>query len=112
VDQPPDRDDPAAVLCACRLGKTGKNAVPIHLCEHHLYANARKALGNDGIAEYGHATLEAMRDVFKSLEGWEAFAEVVNTDPSAKRGQRWVKHWHKRMQVQTARRASLLHRCA
>lgn len=90
-----------------RWGKTGSNAVPIHLCEHHLYANARKALGKDGITEFGHPTLDALRDAFKSLEGWETFADAVNADPSATHGKGWVKHWNSRMRIQTARRASL-----
>ena len=90
-----------------RWGKSGKKAVPIHQCEHHLYINARKALGKDDISKFGHPTLEALKDAFKSPAGWEGFAAAVNADPSATNGQRWVKHWDRRMRVQTQRRSTL-----
>lgn len=49
-----DRD--YAIIDAVRAtwGK-GRNAVPVHLCEHHLYERAKKALAEDGITQFGQS---------------------------------------------------------
>jgi hypothetical protein len=88
-----------------RWGK-GKNVVPIHLCEHHMFARGVDALERDGVA-YGDPLRELLNVAFQSLAGWDAFDAAVAADSRAVNGRRWVKHWRKRMRVQTARRASL-----
>ncbi len=88
-----------------RWGK-GKDAVPIHLCEHHLFARGVAALERDGIA-YGDPLRELLNVAFQSLAGWDAFDTAVAADPRAVSGRKWVAHWRKRMRVQTARRASI-----
>lgn len=106
---------PASVVCDRDLAiiggvqrhwGRGRNAVPIHLCEHHLWANAMKALRRDGDGSYGTPLSIALRDAFHSQTEWDAFARAVNVigGPEANK---WVRHWDKRMRMQTARRASL-----
>ncbi|HET9060268.1 MAG TPA: hypothetical protein VFN61_10135 [Acidimicrobiales bacterium] len=58
-----DRD--YAIIDAVRAtwGK-GRNAVPVHLCEHHLYERAKKALAEDGITEFGHRLHELLNEAF------------------------------------------------
>jgi len=89
-----------------RWGK-GKNAVPIHQCEHHTRENAMKALRADKLAKFGESLPTLLKDAFHTQEEWETFAAAVNAEPAAAATQRWVKHWNKRMKIQTTRRASL-----
>lgn len=107
---------PATVVCDRDLaiisgvqrhwGK-GTNAVPIHLCEHHLWTNGKKALASDGVTRFGEPLLGMLGAAFTDLAGWNAFATAVNATPNAPTAKRWVAHWDKRMRAQTARRASL-----
>lgn len=107
---------PASVVCdrdyaiiggVQRRWGRGRNAVPIHICEHHLWQKGMEALRRDGLAAYGTALPSLLSDAFKSLKGWDAFAQAVAAEPAAASTRRWVRHWDKRMRVQTARRASL-----
>ena len=51
-----DRDRGIEAGVRRRWGHT----VPIHLCEHHLWQSARRALGDDGRASYGDPLGEAL----------------------------------------------------
>ncbi len=84
----------------------GKNAVPHHLCEHHMFARAVAALDRDHIPFEDHLH-DLVKDAFHSLAGWEAFDQAVCSDPRTPATRKWVKHWRKRMRAQTARRATL-----
>ncbi len=101
-----DRDNAIIGGVRQRWGR-GRNAVPIHLCEHHLWKKGMDALGRDGMRSYGTALPSLLRDAFRSPAGWDAFATAVAAEPLASKTQRWVSHWDKRMRNQTARRASL-----
>lgn len=99
-----DRD--YAIIDAVRAtwGK-GRNAVPVHLCEHHLYERAKKALAEDGITEFGHRLHELLNEAFTTPAGWEAFYSAATA--AGGRARSWARHWNERMRTQTARRASL-----
>lgn len=101
-----DRDYAIIGGVQLRWGR-GKAAVPIHLCEHHLRENAMNALRADKVAAYGDPLPTLLRSAFSSLADWDAFDLAVHADPSAVSAQRWVRHWDKRMRVQTARRPML-----
>lgn len=106
---------PLSVVCDRDLGiiggvqrawGRGKKAVPIHLCEYHLIAKGRAALGRDGIG-YGHPTNELLHQALATPAGWDAFAHAVYSDADSVSANKWVAHWDKRMRVQTQRRDSL-----
>ena len=63
--------------------------VPIHLCEHHLYVNAKKHLREDG------------------QEGWGITYRTLLAEPTLMETGAWVRHWDEQMTEQTARRASM-----
>lgn len=80
--------------------------VPHQLCEHHLYENAMKALRKDQLANFGLALPTLLKSAFTSHSAWDAFAQAAAA-MRAPETQKWVKHWDRRMRIQTARRASL-----
>ena len=84
----------------------GKNAVPIHLCEHHLLKKGREALARDDI-KFGDTVRDLLHQSLHSLAEWDAFATAVRAESGWVSANKWVKHWDKRMRLQTARRASL-----
>ncbi len=83
----------------------GGHAVPIHLCEHHLYAKGKEALAEDGHTGFGNPLQVALAAALPSPEGWEAFygLAVAAGGSTAK----WAKHWNKRMRAQTRRRSDI-----
>lgn len=106
---------PASVVCdrdlaiiagvQRRWGK-GKNAVPIHLCEHHLFVRGVAAMERDGLGFY-HPLRDLFCTAFHSQPEWDAFDAAVMAEPGALATQRWVRHWRTRMRLQTKRRSSL-----
>jgi len=84
---------------------TGKSAVPIHLCEHHLYARGKAALKKDGHKAYKHPLQVALASALATPAGWDTFYQLAlgAGGESAK----WARHWNKRMRVQTRRRSSM-----
>ncbi|NMM25103.1 MAG: hypothetical protein HHJ11_16760 [Phycicoccus sp.] len=84
----------------------GKAQVPIHLCEHHMFDNGLAKLKDDGI-EFEDPLRVLFASAFQSLAGWDAFDAATQGDPRAVNTRKWVRHWRKRMRVQTARRASI-----
>ncbi len=84
----------------------GKNAVPIHLCEHHLLKKGREALARDDI-KFGDTVRDLLRQSLHSLAEWDALATAVRAEPGWLSANKWVKPWDKRRRLQTARRASL-----
>lgn len=113
LDQLPGR--PAVVVCDRDYGiingvkqhwGSGKNAGPIHLCEHHLFERGKAAMNRDGLA-FEDPIRVAFRAALHSRPEWEAFERLAHADPTAIATQAWVHHWRARMLIQTARRASL-----
>ena len=99
-----DRDYGAIGGVQARWG-TGRKGVPIHLCEHHLYARGKDALVKGGHKAFGDPLQKALNTALTSPEGWEEFYRlaVQAGGPPA----RWARHWNKRMRTQTKRRASI-----
>ncbi|MFO8076721.1 MAG: hypothetical protein R6T85_11460 [Egibacteraceae bacterium] len=83
------------------------NQVPGHLSEHHLWAKGLQALRRDGAARYSSTLNDLLGDALRSNAGWNAFRDLVLGDPALPSTQRWVRHWDKRLQAQTARRDQL-----
>jgi hypothetical protein len=79
--------------------------VPIHLCEHHLYAKGKAALKKDRHTAYKHPLQVALASALATPAGWETFYQLAlgAGGESAK----WARHWNKRMRVQTGRRSSI-----
>jgi hypothetical protein len=99
-----DRDYGAIGGVQRRWGR-GRSAVPIHLCEHHLYENGKRALVKAGHAAYGDPLQAALADALATPEGWAEFHRLAVAAGGT--AARWAKHWDKRMRVQTARRESI-----
>jgi len=81
--------------------------VPIHLCEHHLYSNAKKHLRKDGQEGWGNTYRTLLAAAGQSPEGWAAFRNAVLAEPTLAETNAWVRHWDADMTVQTGRRASM-----
>jgi hypothetical protein len=81
--------------------------VPIHLCEHHLYENAKKHLREDGQAGWGNRYRTLLKDAGQSPEGWDEFQSTVTSAPGLTKTQSWVRHWDRQMTAQTARRSTM-----
>jgi hypothetical protein len=86
--------------------------VPIHLCEHHLYSNAKKHLRKDGQEGWGNTSRTLLAAAGQSPEGWAAFRNAVLAEPTLAETSAWVRHWDADMTVQTARRASMPPHCS
>jgi hypothetical protein len=99
-----DRDYGAIGGVQTRWGR-GASAVPIHLCEHHLYANGKDALTKAGHAGFGDPLQEALATALASLGGWKSFHQLATAAGGG--AARWAKHWDRRMRVQTARRHAI-----
>ena len=84
---------------------TGRGAVPVHRCEHHLYERARQALDGDGITAFGHVLHFALNDAFKTPADWRIF--YLLAAGAGGKTARWARHWNKTMKIQTAQRASI-----
>jgi hypothetical protein len=99
-----DRDYGAIGGVQNRWGR-GAKAVPIHLCEHHLYANGKDALVKAGRKGYGDPLQAALSSALATPEGWEAFHKLaVDAGGGAAR---WAQYWDRRMRAHTRRRASV-----
>ena len=83
----------------------GKNAVPIHLCEHHLLKKGRQALARDDI-KFGDTVRDLLRQSLHALAEWDALATALRAEPGWLSANKWVKPWDKRMRLQTARRST------
>lgn len=83
--------------------------VPLHLCEHHLYENARDALRADGQHGMGNLYRGLLAKAAASYTGWSAFRNAVRAaaDPPLPHAVAWVDYWDEQMSAQTARRAAL-----
>jgi hypothetical protein len=81
-------------------------SVPIHLCEHHLYVNAKKRLAEDGEHGYGNTFRTLLNNAAHGPEGWAAFRGAVLAADLPKTA-KWVRHWDKQLTAQNARRASI-----
>lgn len=81
--------------------------VPIHLCEHHLYQNAKKHLREDGQEGWGNLYRTLLAAAGQSPEGWAAFRDAVLAEPTLATTRSWVRFWDRQMTEQTARRASM-----
>ena len=99
-----DRDYGAIGGVQRRWGR-GRAAVPIHLCEHHLYEKGKEALANSGHATFGDPLQTALASALATPGGWETFHRLAIAAGGA--AARWAKHWDKRMRTQTKRRASI-----
>jgi hypothetical protein len=82
-------------------------SVPIHLCEHHLYVNAKKHLREDGQEGWGNTYRNLLAAAVQSPEGWVAFRDAVQATPGLRKTNSWVQHWDKQITVQTSRRSSM-----
>jgi hypothetical protein len=80
--------------------------VPIHLCEHHLYVNAKKRLREDGQEGWGNTYRTLLAAAGQSPEGWAAFRQAVHAVPELTKTGKWVRHWDRQMTAQTGRRAT------
>lgn len=80
-------------------------AVPIHLCEHHLYVNAKKHLREDGQEGWGNTYRTLLAAAGQSPEGWAAFRQAVLGAPELVKTRKWVRHWDRQLTAQTGRRA-------
>ena len=67
-----DRDYGAIGGVQAHWGR-GRNAVPIHLCEHHLYARGKAALAKDGHTAFRHELQEALAKALASPAGGTTF---------------------------------------
>jgi transposase-like protein len=81
--------------------------VPVHLCEHHLYVNAKKHLREDGQEGWGNTYRTLLAAAGQSLEGWAAFRNAVLAEPILMDTGRWVRFWDAQMTAQAARRGSM-----
>lgn len=81
--------------------------VPLHLCEHHMYENARQALRTDGQHGMGSLYRGLLAKAAASYSGWSAFRNAVHDNPTLPATNSWVNRWDEQMSAQTARRASL-----
>jgi hypothetical protein len=81
--------------------------VPIHLCEHHLYVNAKKHLREDGQEGWGNTYRTLLRAAGQSPEGWAAFRQAVLASPELGKTRKWVRHWDRQLTAQTGRRAGM-----
>lgn len=98
-----DRDLGAIGGVQARWGR-GRNAVPLHLCEHHLYTNGKVALAKGG--HTGSDPLQAaLAEALSTPEGWQRFYDAALAAGGEPAG--WAKHWNKRMLAQTKRRSSI-----
>lgn len=100
-----DRDNAIIGGVQLRWGR-GQAAVPYHLCEHHLYENAKEALHRDGVRAFGHPLHQLLNSAFTDQVSWQAFALAARSSGLAEIT-RWVDHWDRRMTRQTARRSEL-----
>lgn len=99
-----DRDYGAIGGVQAHWGR-GRNAVPIHLCEHHLYARGKAALAKDGHTAFRHELQEALAKALASPAGWDHFHRLATAAGGATG--KWARHWDRRMRVQVARRSSI-----
>lgn len=99
-----DRDYGAIGGVQAHWGR-GRTAVPIHLCEHHLYENGKDVLAKAGHRAFGDPLRAALAEAFQSREGWERFYRLAVDVGGGPR--RWAKHWNNRMRTQTRRRSSI-----
>lgn len=83
----------------------GRNEVPIHLCEHHLYERGKKVLTEAGHTAFGDPLQAALAQALQSPEGWDGFHTLADQAGGGPR--KWARHWNKRMRTQTQRRASI-----
>ena len=84
-----------AVLAKCG---TGKNAVPIHLCEYHLLNKGRQALAKDGI-RFGDPLNDLPHDAMHSDQDWTNFEYPVQGETQLVNANKWVTHWAKRIRA-------------
>lgn len=82
-------------------------SVPIHLCEHHLYVNAKKHLRADGQEGWGNRYRALLSGAGQSPEGWADFRGAVAGEPALVKTRAWVRYWDRQMTEQTARRSSM-----
>jgi len=99
-----DRDYGAIGGAQAHWGR-GAKAVPIHLCEHHLYAKGKEALKAGGHTGRGNPLQTALAGAMSSREGWDAFHQLAQEAGGA--AGKWATHWDKRLRAQTRRRASI-----
>ena len=81
--------------------------MPLHLCEHHLYNNAKKHLREDRQEGWGNTYRTLLAAAGQSPGGWAAFRDAVPAEPTLAETGAWVRHWDEQMTAQTARRESM-----
>lgn len=81
-------------------------STPLHLCEHHLYVNAAKALAKDGEHGMGNRFRTLLNDAARSSKHWAAFRRAI-TQAGLKHTGAWVAHWDAQMTAQTAWRKNV-----
>ncbi len=80
--------------------------VPLHLCEHHLYVNAAKALAADGQHGMGNRFRTLLNDAARSPAKWGAFRRAAE-GAALRHTSAWVAHWDAQMTAQTAWRKKI-----
>lgn len=100
-------DDNLAVAAAVRRMWPPRHGTPphVHLCEHHLRANAVKALAEDQVAHQGSIRMDALNDAFHTSAGWAAFRATVTAKHAATSA--WVAGVDARVAAQVAIRDQL-----
>ena len=97
-------DDDNGIRSGVRLRWPGAHTPNFHQCEHHLYANARKAMNRDKLPDV-HELHDLLNTAFTSPGDWAAFETAVMQSRRSEL-QRWVAHWSPRLQSQLAIRAT------
>ena len=78
----------------------------VHLCEHHLGVNGRKAMTGDGVVT-ADAVWTLFREALISREGWDAFEIDVRGRPELMLTNRWVEKMATWLRNQTLTRSRI-----
>jgi hypothetical protein len=78
-----DRDYGAIGGVRAHWGR-GRNEVPVHLCEHHLYERGKKALVQAGHTAFGDPLQAALAEALQSPEGWDTFYALADQAAGAR----------------------------
>lgn len=97
-------DDDKGIQSGVRLRWPGRHTPALHQCEHHLYANARRAMDRDWLPDI-HPLHDLLNVAFTSPAAWAAFEDAVNRS-RRRELQAWVARWSPRLRAQLLRRAS------
>jgi hypothetical protein len=87
-------------------------AVPIHLCGHHLYDNAKEHLREDGQAGWGNTYRTLLAAAGQSPGAGPRSGTRCRPSRRSRATGAWVRHWDEQMSEQTARRASMPPHCS